>query len=215
MIGSKSLLFLLAVAFGLLLVAGCGSGEGDRAKAADSEIEDGTDSGHLGFDETHQTWSTASRVLSELIEGAQFTEYGMMPIPRESERDFSSIFPEQLDDFTQSAYDPQMIDKDQYALVRLYERAEEKLLFTIYRFDTPLNMYNFFIALDSIYRQDPTLIADEIRDEKFDGWQVKDDQGKYREIGVVLDDYTFLQADANPQFEGDMMELIKLLQFED
>ncbi|GEM_PF-6733921 len=215
MIGSKNLLFFLAAALGLLLVTGCGSGEGESTEVGDTEFEEGTESGHLGFDETHQTWSTASRVLSELIEGAQFTDYGMMPISRGEERDFTSIFPEQLGDYTQSAYDPQMIDKDQYALVRLYERDEEKLLFTIYRFDTPLNMYNFFIALDSIYRQDPTLIADEIRDEKFDGWQVKDDQDKYREIGVVLDDYTFLQADANPQFEGDMMELIKLLQFED
>ena len=207
----RKLLPLLTI--GIFLLCSCGSERTESERQEDEMVDRAGGEDGLTYDETHQTWSTASRVLSELIEGAKMSDFGMMPISEGEEKDFSSVFPEKLGDYMQAPYDPQMIDKEQYSLVRMYQRDNEKLLFTIYRFETPLNMYNFFIALDSMYQKDPSLTAEEIKGGQLSGWHVKDSLNRHREIGIMLDDYTFLQADANPEFKGDMMELVQMLNF--
>lgn len=204
---------IIALVFtGLILNACGGSPEESRDEVAERS-EGIQDNKWLTFDETHQTWSTASRVISDLMAGAKFDDLGMMPISENSVNDFSSKFPEQLGPYQQTPYDPQMADKEQYAWLRLYEKEDEKLLFTVYRFESPLNMMNFFVTLDSMYREEPELSVDEIQLGNKSGWTVTDGHGRSREVGILLDDNTFLQVGVSPEFTGDMMELVQMIDF--
>lgn len=206
-------LISIAAIFTVMLVSSCGSTSEESVDGSLDLSEELTDNKWFTFDETHQTWSTASRVISDLMAGAKFDDLGMMPIGENSVNDFSSKFPEQLGPYQQTPYDPQMADKEQFAWLRLYEKGDEKLLFTVYRFDSPLNMMNFFVTLDSMYREQPELTVDEIQLGNKSGWSVTDAQGHSREVGILLDDNTFLQVDVCPEFTGDVLELVRMIDF--
>jgi len=72
---------------------------------------------------------------------------------------------------------------------------------------------NFFVTLDSMYREQPELTVDEIQLGNKSGWSVTDAQGHSREVGILLDDNTFLQVDVCPEFTGDVLELVRMIDF--
>lgn len=204
----------LSFTLAISLLVGCGSQESNSEDPDKISVDGGVEVTDLDSEVTHEDWSTASRVFNELISGSPGDKFGMIPVSEESTRDYSEIFPVTLGAYTKSTAVENGNGHSQLTFSEVYEKGSEKLMFTLYRFETPLNMLRFFTALDSLYLQDEDLVIDEIEIGFHPGWKVQDANGKDREVCIVIDDNTFLQADVNPEFTGQLIELIPLLELE-
>lgn len=161
----------------------------------------------------HKSFSRATGLFKSLFTKEDVPDFGMLPFGEEAEEDLSEFFPTILLSYNlvsgrQIAKELQNI----YHYTTAYEKEEESVMFSMYKFESSLKMLEFFMAIDSIYADDSGLLIREIKVMDYEGWEVLDSDGQRIEVCLVLPNTRLIQGSAGEIFEGDLIELLSELE---